>query len=499
MSNDLTSLEAAPVRPPSNHSAAGPSSHKVAAGSSLLIRTAPVGLILLMLAGIARQALRPLTDPDLWWHLRMGDDLRNGWNFSQTPTWTPFATAPWVRTQWLPEVVQSWVNSAFGLPGVAWLFGVTLMVLVALLYLVCRRQAAPLAAAIGTAVGVIGMSATLSPRPQLVSFALVLVFVDAWLRTAQDLRPRWWLVALTWIWACSHGMWFVGPMIGLTVTFGLVLDHRLRRGQALRLLLIPVLSVVAAGLTPVGPQLLRTPFAVGDVSSFISEWAAPSIRDAAPAMTYAVIAVVVLMWTRGRRVPWSHIGLLGMAMGWALLSARTVTLGAAIVAPLFAGGLQDLLPGTRVAVRRPEVSSLGVVGLVCMIILALAAPSTSSVPGSVPLKFDAQLDSLAPGTVILNSYVLGGWLLLRHPGLDPVVDGRTEAYPLSYLADYGRTAQVANGWQGFVSSTGARWAMLEAGSPLATALIERQSWKPVGTDDGYVLIHQPQPPKDDGS
>ena len=470
----------------------------VTSSSLWLTRVVPVGLVLILMAGVTRQALQPLKDPDLWWHIRMGDELRNGWNFGQTEGWTPFATAPWVRTQWLPELVQSRMNSTFGLAGVAWLFGVSLMVIVAVLYLVCRRQAGTLAAAVATAVGFIGMSETLSPRPQLVSFVLVLVFVDAWLQTAQDLRPRWWLVALTWIWASSHGMWFVGPVVGLTVTLGLVLDRRLRRGQAIRLFLIPIFSFVAAGLTPVGPQLLRTPFAVGNVSGFITEWASPSIRDAAPAMTYAVIALVVLMWTRGRRMPWTHVGLLILAMGWSLLSARTVTLGAAIVAPLFAGSLQQLLVRTRSPVRRTEAASLGVVGLVCAIVLAIAAPSTSNVPGAVPLKLDTRLDSLPPGTVILNSYVLGGWLLWRHPSLAPVVDGRTEAYPVSYLADYGRTVEVANGWQDFVTSTGARWALLQAGSPLATALIERQSWKAEATDDGYVLLHQPQPPTDGG-
>ena len=482
------------VETPYDSRGPGPGAREGAASSSLLIRAVPVGLVLFMLAGVTRQALKPLTDPDLWWHLRMGGELRNGWNFGQTQEWTPFATAPWVRTQWLPELVQSRMNSTFGLAGVAWLFGVSLMVIVAVLYLVCRRQAGTLAAAVATAVGFIGMSETLSPRPQLVSFVLVLVFVDAWLQTAQDLRPRWWLVALTWIWASSHGMWFVGPVVGLTVTLGLVLDRRLRRGQAIRLFLIPIFSFVAAGLTPVGPQLLRTPFAVGNVSGFITEWASPSIRDVAPAMTYAVFAILVLMWTRGKRVPWTHVGLLVLAMSLALLSARTVTLGAAIMAPLFAGSLQHLLVRTRGPVRRTEAASLGVVGLVCAIVLAIAAPSTSNVPGAVPLKFDSRLDSLPPGTVILNSYVLGGWLLWRHPSLAPVVDGRTEAYPVSYLADYGRTVEVANGWQDFVTSTGARWALLQAGSPLATALIERQDWTPVATDDGYVLLHEPQPP-----
>jgi len=494
MSSDLTSREGEGVETPCDSHRGEPISPEVAVGPSLLIRILPVGLVMLMLAGVTHQALKPLTDPDIWWHLRMGDELREGWNFAQTQGWTPFATAPWVRTEWFPEVVQSWMNSEFGLPGVAWLFGVSLMVIVAALYLVCRRQADTLVAAVATAVGFIGMSASLSPRPHLVSFVLVLVCVDAWLHTAQDLRPRWWFIAITWIWACSHGMWLVGPIVGLTVTIGLVLDRRLRRSQAVQLFLVSILGFVAAGLTPVGPQLLRTPFAVADISSFISEWAPPSIRDLAPAITYAVFAIVVLMWTRGVRVPWTHVGLLILAMGWALLSARTVTLGAAILAPLFAGSLQDLLPRAGARVRKPEVASLAVTGLLCAIVLALTVASTSSVPGSVPLRLDARLDNLPPQTVVLNSYAVGGWLLWRHPSLVPTIDGRTEAFPVSYLSDYGHTMAVANGWQALVKTTGARWALLQVGSPLATALTERLDWKSVDSDRGYVLLEDPSKP-----
>jgi hypothetical protein len=152
VSSDLTNREAEAVEIHYGSEGVGPDSPQVPAGPSLLLRSLPVVLILVMLAGVTRQALKPLTDPDLWWHLRMGDELRNGWSFSQTEAWTPFATAPWVRTQWLPELLLSWMNTAFGLAGVAWLFGAGLMVIVAVLYLVCRRQAGTLAAGVATAV-----------------------------------------------------------------------------------------------------------------------------------------------------------------------------------------------------------------------------------------------------------------------------------------------------------------------------------------------------------
>ena len=50
-----------------------------------------------------------------------------------------FATAHWVPTQWLPEIVMAKVEDWFGLAGVAWLSGLQILALAATLYLVSRR------------------------------------------------------------------------------------------------------------------------------------------------------------------------------------------------------------------------------------------------------------------------------------------------------------------------------------------------------------------------
>ena len=53
-------------------------------------------------------------------------------------------------------------------------------------------------------------SARSTSRPQLVSFVLLPVVLAAWLQTERDLKPRWWLVPLMWVWSLCHGFWFIG-------------------------------------------------------------------------------------------------------------------------------------------------------------------------------------------------------------------------------------------------------------------------------------------------
>ena len=146
----------------------------------------------------------------------------------------------------------------FGLPGVAWLFGALFLGFVVALYVVCRRQAEALPATVATGLAVIGATAQLSARPQVVTLIMLVFVVGAWFRAERTGKAPWVLIPLTWLWATAHGMWTLGVVVGIVWCVGLLLDRAVDRRAALRMLAVPVLSVVAACLTPIGPALLGT-------------------------------------------------------------------------------------------------------------------------------------------------------------------------------------------------------------------------------------------------
>ena len=127
---------------------------------------------------------------------------------------------PWIFNQWVPQLVMAEAHEWWGLSGVAWLTSVAVVLSLGVSGGCCRRRAGLLVTAFVMALTFIGMSASLSPRPQLVTFALTVVVTGAWLDTIKDGRPRWWLVPLSWLWACSHGLWFIGPVIGASSSWG---------------------------------------------------------------------------------------------------------------------------------------------------------------------------------------------------------------------------------------------------------------------------------------
>ncbi|WP_415839388.1 hypothetical protein [Nocardioides zeicaulis] len=451
-------------------------------------------LVPALLVVVARQAAVAMSDPDSFWHLRLGDLLLQQGSLS-TPDWDTQDHRHWVLTQWLPELASAKVEAWFGLPGVMWLFGASLVALTLVVHGTARAHAGTLASGFATALGLVAMSGSLSPRPHMLTYVFLAITVGVWLaveRADQLPRPPWLLVPLTWVWAMCHGMWFTGPLVGVAVCIGLALDRRAERRVLGRMLAVPLLSVVVAALTPVGPSLLLAPVEVGGIGRYITEWQAPSFRTVGPAAGALLIVLVAGTWSRAReRTPWTQILLLALAAGWTVLAARTVTLGAIIAVPLAAAVIQRWLDRPADARTRAEWTVIAGTTLATLSVLALVVPHTSSEPGGVPDGLSPQLAALPPGTAVLNDYAVGGWLRWSHPDLDPLVDGLTEAYSIDELEDYGKMTTASRGWEDLVDETGAEVALLPKDSPLAVALEQTMGWCVAGIDADYAVVQAP--------
>jgi len=450
-------------------------------------------LALFAVATTVRWGIRPVSDPDAWWHLKAGAYVLSHWRFNGPDPWVPFSTRPFVLTQWLPEVVAQKGYELFGLPAVAWLRCAAMLALISALVWAARQASDAVPAIIAALAGLIGAGGSLSERPQLVSFVLLAITVGAWWKTAGDLKPRWWLAPMTFLWACSHGMWGIGVLIGLVVIAGLALDRRLDRRTAIRLLAVPALSVVGAALTPVGPRLVLTPIEVSsNAAQFVQEWQPTDARNLSAAVTLAMIALALLPWIRGTSTrPWWQIALAGTAVVFTLAMMRTVPVGSIIAAPLLASSLQEQrgIPATPLT-RRGTWAWIGLVTAAAILAMPIAG-ALAQRPSGWPEGLRPQLAAIPAKTVVLNDFTAGGWLLWAEPQLTPVIDLRSEIYSMDYIRDYIRTKEVRAGWQKFLDQTKPKYALLRADAPLTIALQEQLKWTTVGKDAGYVLLKAP--------
>jgi len=455
-----------------------------------MVRLVLPGLVILL---ATLWTVRPVSDPDSFWHIAAGDYLRRTWTFNGPDPWSSQSSRPWRLHEWLPELIMSYAQQIGGLPAAAWLLPLGTVGILVSLWLVVRRRASLLVSALVMAMAIIGMVASLSLRPHLVTFALIVLVTGAWLTTAEDGKARWWLIPLTWVWACSHGMWFIGPAVGVVTIIGMIFDRSLVLRRTRRLFLIPVGGVMVAALTPVGPELLSSPFQVQEMTQFIEEWRSPALSDPGFVAFLALSAITIVGWSRtDRRVPWTRILLLGLAVGLSLLYIRTVAVGTAVVAPLAAATLQDAMPFSPESTTRREIAvtlSLAIVGLSLAMFLA---PAKAATPVSGATDLNEPLEHIPAGTVVCNEYSLGGWLIWAHPQLRPIIDGRTEVYSLEYVKAYMDFHQGKPGWERFPKQVGCEYALLGISQPPSSGLVKQEGWQVLARGDKYVLLGAPR-------
>ncbi len=460
-----------------------------------VVGAAPYALLAATVAWVAARDWGRLSDPDSWWHLRLGEDFLDQHSFSPPAGWSSFATTSWVPTEPLPEAVVATVHHVLGLPGVVWLYVASVVGIVACVHLVCRRYAGPLPAVVATMLCIAAGQGSLTPRPQLVSFVLLPVLVEAWRRTELDLRPRWWLVPLCWFWSLCHGFWFIGVAYGFLGLIAVVLGRRAGRKALLRLGALAVACFGVVLLNPLGPRVIEGPFEVSQSTRYITEWARPGITHGPALAVTAMVLVTATIWlTRRREVTWLGVGLLASALFWDWYSLRTIVLGALLAAPLLAGALESLLPASAdrpgPGTTRSERRMVAGAALALLVVVGLVVPRTADRPGAVPTALDPFLDRLPAGTAVYNAYGLGGWITWRHPDLNQYIDGLITPYSSDHIRGYYDAGLLRPGWYATVRDSGAPVALLESRSALAAGL-EQHGWRVEGTDAGYVLLSRP--------
>ncbi|MEI5673688.1 MULTISPECIES: hypothetical protein [unclassified Nocardioides] len=453
-------------------------------------RLAPLGLVLVVLGMLTFRAAGPIHNQDTYFHLRFGHEFLSGWSLRDPGSVSTFATADWVPTQWLPQVTMAAVEDRLGLAGVAWLSGLAFVALALTWYAVARRWAEPLVAAPVVGLGLVAASSGLSARPQVLSYLLVAVTAAAWLAWSREGRTPWWLVPLTWLWACCHGMWPIGLVVGGVAVAAAVVTPgrswpRVARGAG-----VVALGAGASLVTPVGPRLVGAVVAVGDRREFFGEWGRPDPTDPRLLGLVVLVLLAAAAWARRPSYDPTWLGLFVLALACSVSSTRTVPVAVALLVPLTAIALQPLL-GARPTWTRPEGGVVLGGAALALAVLAAVVPLTADEPPAQPAWADPALDALPAGTTVLNDWNLGGWLMWRHPQLDPVMHGYGDTFTTAELRRNTDILVVRRGWTDLVRETGVDYALVRPGSALGRALVDEEGWLPVHRSPDLELLTPP--------
>ncbi len=445
-----------------------------------------LGSILIMLVRVQDF---PQVGSDAYLHLRLGSEFRSGWPLGHPGHLSVFDTGEWFPTQWLSQIVMSWTDSTWGMSGVIWLVGSFILALPVCMYLVCRAWVAPLPAAIAVVLGTLGAAPGLSTRPQVVSYLLILLVTAAWLHTAQDHKPRYWLIVITWVWVPLHAMWIVGISIGIAAVLGIALT-RPRDGRLLaRLASIPVLSAVVPMLTPLGVNVYSSIAGVGDRNAQLTEWHSPDFTSPNTLLLAAMIAIVLVVSLRGGPVEWPTLMILGLGMVWGLYTVRTTIVAAIILTPLLGIALQRLVPSVQRIGRRESALALSMLVVASASLAVVAVQRGDDAP--VASWVDKSLDAMPNDTKVLNDWELGHYVVWRHPQIQLVMHGYVDMFTIDELERNIDIATLQPGWDTSIAELEVDYALVDPDSRLGYVLTHQLGWQEVEGDDDYVLLLPP--------
>ncbi len=194
-----------------------PSRITIVAGTIAIFALAGIVLMLLALVG------RPLATADLWFHLKMGEwYLQEGlWPLADPMLHTNGPITP-VQHEWLFGVAVHTVERFFGFQGLRITNILSVILIIGLVFDVCRRQAGSIAeACLGTGAFVIlSWLRLMQDRPDRWSIASLLILYKLTLEPGRRLTARSTaaVLVLMLLWVNAHSLFAIGlALIGVTM------------------------------------------------------------------------------------------------------------------------------------------------------------------------------------------------------------------------------------------------------------------------------------------
>ena len=459
-------------------------------------------------------------DGDTARHLRHGETILSTGHLIRTD---PFSFtkqgAPFVGFEYGSQVVMAGVHRIAGLAGVvvlsAFLIAITYSLLTRFLL---RRGVEP-----GFAYVVVMLSAVLgsmhwAARPHLVTQLFVVVLLE--LLDRERLPSFWWFGLLFTLWANLHGGFLFGLiLVGVLATGHLVAalvgaaDRSRSLAMARSLGTVLVVGIGASFLTPYGASLpahVLGFFGQGLIHQVTLEFQPPGFRDLGTRLFLLTLlaSIAGLAWIQAR-LDLPKLAIVLAVTGFALMARRNIALWTLTALPLLAihfDAAVRMLPappnfresfGETAEGRTWRWVLPGVVSLMGLALLHGRLGGIQVVPDRFsPRAFPVEAIDAARGAGlqgrVFTQFTWGGYQLYAWPEQEVFIDGGTDFYGESLLAEYLDVWTLQAGWREKLDSAGISVAVLPPRSPLAAELGRGEAWREWYRDSTAVVLLRPE-------
>jgi hypothetical protein len=440
-------------------------------------------------------------DPDLWFHLKLGQVVWNTHSIPSTDTFSFTAYGhSWTAHEWLAELGIYAVYHLGGHSGLMLSFAVLASLLFVLVYeLCCQYCESALVAFMGGVCAWFFGTIGLAIRPLLLGHVFLVFELIVLESACRGRRRRLWLLPpLFAIWVNCHGTYFFG--LGVLGAYwvcsfangrwGLLIAEPWE-GKGRKLLsAILILCGLALCVNPVGVHLLLYPLNVAFQQStginVVQEWQSPDLRSPRTiGMVLALVTILLIPVLRRSEVRLRELLLVAMALALATQHARVLFVFGIVVSPVLCRLLAPLMGRDN---RRDHPIANAVFMLAFLYAIFSGLPS--------PLEIQRQIRKASPtGAVdyvrraglsgpMLNEYVFGDYLIWALPEHKVFIDGRGDVYDWTGVFPvFARWATLAEDPDILLEKYKIRFCLLSKDSPMARVLPHLVGWQKVYSDD----------------
>lgn len=450
----------------------------------------------------AAQAMLPVDDPDIWWHLRTGQ-----WIIQEgaLPNTDPFSIHGegmiWLAYSWLFEVIVYFVHSGFGLSGIV-LFKVLFGLLIALaLHALVRRARLPFVQEVFlVAIGLVCMKPAMTPRPWLftIFFFILELHILLEFRKSQKSRSLYWLPVIFVAWANVHIQFVYGLAILIAANAEPWIERRLSAVSryesethpwSQKLFFITVMCIVATVVTPNHFWVYRPVFEYATqtrVFQNIAEFHPLFFRSLNDWVFLALIfsAVFVLGWRREKRLFPYFLLLFGAVLSFR--ARRDVWLGVVVALGVMAdcGGARSVANELRLTPVKVFAVALAV-GVSLFFFARTRNINERGLKAHVADVFPARAVEFVKqkgfAGPLYNHLDWGGFLIWSLPELKVSMDGRTNLHGEERIERSLAVWSGASVWRADPELARARVVIARAALPLTSFLRE---------DSRFRLVHE---------
>jgi hypothetical protein len=414
------------------------------------------------------QAMVPVIDPDIWWHLRTGQWIVD---HAQVPATDPFSAygdgKRWIAYSWLFEILVYALFTKFGLLGIV-VFTVSMSLLIALvLHSALRRAGLPFTVEVFfMAVALGAMNKVISPRPWLFSilFFTVELFILFHVRRTDKIAPLLALPPVFVLWANLHmqfiyglavlGLFFLEVFFSRMPSLSFYPPHRPNISLG-RLSLVFLACLVATLITPYHFRLYIPIFEIiGQTGVFqvVMELLPLSFRVLGDwlALGLTIAAAFVLGWHRA----WLPFPTLLLLMGTFLAFRARRDVWVLVLAALFI--ISELVRFARSEpsfgfTKRRAICVIGALTVAIYLIGLRRQISEQQLESVVERRFPVAavkfINENNYSGPLYNHFNWGGYLIWSLPRLPVSMDGRGNVHGDQRILRSLKTWSGAKGWE----------------------------------------------------